>query len=235
MSSFILKIIAIICMFCDHFGDFYYNSTTILNYIGRFAFTIFAFQISEGYIHTHNIRKYITRLFLFACISQIPFMLFYYSIFDTYFAINVIFTLLFGLLTVLIYDKYNKILGVITGIMLGILAQLCHFDYGFYGVFIVFIFYILRNHKLYMSLLFIISVIIKYYANTIKFQLPISYIFWGNKFSLLMYSTCFSIIPILFYNGKKGKDAKYLFYIFYPLHLLILGMLRSMGTGFFDR
>lgn len=225
MSTFVLKIIAIICMFCDHFGDFYFKSTTILNYIGRFAFTIFAFQIAQGYIHTHNIKKYITRLFIFACASQIPFMIFYYNIFDTYFAINVIFTLLFGLLTILVYDKYNKILGIIAGIILGVIAQLCHFDYGFYGVFIVFAFYILRNHKAYMSLIFIISVIIKYYTNTIKYHLPFSYLFLGSKYSILMYSTCLSIIPILFYNGQKGKDAKYLFYIFYPIHMLILGLL----------
>lgn len=123
MSSFVLKIIAIICMFCDHFGDFYYNSTTILNYIGRFAFTIFAFQVAQGYIHTHCIKKYITRLCFFAFLSQIPFMIFYYFIFNTYFEINVMFTLLFGLITILLYDKYNNFCGIITGVLLGIIAQ----------------------------------------------------------------------------------------------------------------
>ena len=107
MSSYILKIIACISMFCDHFGDAFFGEVTFLNYIGRFAFPIFCFQIVQGYIHTHDIKKYILRLSIFAIISQIPFMLFYHVVFDS-FAVNVIFTLLFGLLTILIYDKYNN-------------------------------------------------------------------------------------------------------------------------------
>ena len=226
MSSFILKIIACICMFCDHFGDFCFNDTTILNYIGRLAFTIFAFQIVQGYIHTSNIKKYIFRLTLFAFISQIPYMVFCYSIFGKLFEVNVIFTLLFGLFTILIYDKYNKFVGFCSCFALGVLAQVLHFDYGFYGVLIVFVFYLLRAQKLYMALVFIFSVICKYYFTIIKYGIPFSYIFWGNKYSILMYSTCISIIPVLLYNEKKGKDVKYLFYIFYPLHLLILGLLK---------
>jgi len=225
MSSFALKILACICMFCDHFGDYYFKSTTVLNYIGRFAFTIFAFQIVQGYIHTHNVKKYIIRLIFFALISQIPYMLFYYSVFNTFFAVNVIFTLLFGLLSILIYDKYNKFTGITCCFSFGLIAQALHFDYGFYGVFIVFMFYLLREHKFYMTCTFIFSVIIKFSYQTIKYSLPLSYIFTGNKYSIIMYCTCLSIIPILFYNGKKGKDAKYLFYIFYPLHLLILSIL----------
>jgi len=107
MNSFILKIIACICMFCDHIGNVLFDEVTVLNYIGRFTFIIFAFQIVQGYIHTHNIKKYIKRLSLFALISQIPFTLFYHFVFES-FAINVIFTLLFGLIAIFIYDKYNK-------------------------------------------------------------------------------------------------------------------------------
>ena len=225
MSSFVLKIIACITMFCDHFGDYYFKSTTVLNYIGRFAFTIFAFQIVQGYIHTKDIKKYIKRLFIFAIVSQVPFMLFHYYVSDSLLVINVIWTLLFGLLTVLIYDKYNRFTGIVCCFSFGLIAEVLKFDYGFYGVFIVFMFYLHRDNKLSMSFVFILSVILKYYYSTITYSLPISYIFCGNKYSVLMYSTCLSIIPILFFNGKKGKDAKYLFYIFYPLHLSILALL----------
>lgn len=227
MSSFVLKIFACICMFCDHFGDFYFNDTTVLNYIGRFAFTIFAFQIAQGYVYTHNIKKYIARLGIFALISQFPFMLFSHSIFNEWFAVNVIFTLLFGLLVILIYDKYNKFVGICSCLALGTVAQVLHFDYGFYGVFIVFLFYLLRNKKMWIIPIFIITVILKFYLKIIKYGLPFSFIFTGNSYSLLMYFTLLSIIPILFYNGQKGKDAKYLFYIFYPLHLLILGIINT--------
>ena len=55
MSSFVLKIIAVITMFIDHLGYTIFGKFSYLNYIGRISFPIFAFQISEGYIHTKNI------------------------------------------------------------------------------------------------------------------------------------------------------------------------------------
>ena len=58
MSSFVLKIIAIITMFCDHLGDAIYKRISPFNYIGRIAFPIFAFQISEGFLHTKNLKNY---------------------------------------------------------------------------------------------------------------------------------------------------------------------------------
>lgn len=213
-------------MFCDHFGDAVLGNTTFLNFIGRVAFPIFCFQIVQGYIHTHNIKKYILRLGLFAVISQVPFMLFYHVVFNS-FAINVIFTLLFGLLVILIYDKYNKFVGVCSFLLFATIAQLLHFDYGFFGVFIIFMFYLLRNKKTSMSIVFILAVIVRYLIPLIQNGIPFSYLFSGNKYSMLMYSTCLSLIPIFLYNGKKGKDAKYLFYIFYPVHLLILALFRA--------
>ena len=227
MNSFILKIIACVCMFCDHFSSAILKDTTFLNCIGRFSFTIFCFQIVKGYLHTHDIKKYIKRLILFALISQIPFMLFYHVVFDS-FAINVIFTLIFGLLAILIYDKYNKFVGISSCLFLATIAEVCKFDYGFFGVFIIFIFYLLHNKKIVMSIIFSLAVITKFYIPIIKYGIPLSYLFLGNKYSLLMYFTLFSIMPILLYNGKKGKDAKYLFYIFYPIHLLILSVLNIL-------
>ena len=76
MSSFILKLIAIFSMTCDHISYLIFGRFSFLNYIGRFAFPIFAYQITEGYIHTSNLKKYFLRLLVFALISQIPFMLF---------------------------------------------------------------------------------------------------------------------------------------------------------------
>lgn len=224
MSSFVLKIIACISMFCDHIGDAFIGKLTFLNYIGRLAFPLFCFQIVQGYIHTHDIKKYILRLSLFALISQIPFMLFYHIVFDS-FAINVIFTLLFGLFTILIYDKYNKSVGACFCLLLGIIAQVCQFDYGFFGVFIIFMFYVLRNKKTAMSLVFALAVLIRYSIPLLQYGLSLSYLFSNGKYSMMVYSTIFSIVPILFYNGKKGKNVKYLFYIFYPVHLLILSVI----------
>ena len=93
MSAFVLKIIAVITMTCDHVSYLIFGGFSFLNYIGRIAFPIFAYQITEGYIHTHNLKKYFFRLFIFALVSQIPFMLFT-SIISPKFHLNIFFTLL---------------------------------------------------------------------------------------------------------------------------------------------
>lgn len=104
MTSFILKIIACITMFLDHIGYVIYGKLSWFNYIGRIAFPIFAFQISEGYVHTKNLKKYFFRLLIFAFVSQIPFMLFSSS-FSNSISLNIFFTLFLGLLAIFLYDK----------------------------------------------------------------------------------------------------------------------------------
>ena len=109
MTSFALKIIALISMFCDHFGDAFVKHFSFLNLIGRIAFPIFAFQISEGFLHTKNIRKYFLRLGIFALISQIPFSLFSTKFLNSSpFSLNVFFTLFIGLLGIYLFDYINK-------------------------------------------------------------------------------------------------------------------------------
>ncbi len=76
MSAFVLKLIAVFSMTCDHLSYLIFGRFSFLNLIGRIAFPIFAYQITEGYIHTSNLKKYFLRLALFGVISQIPFMLF---------------------------------------------------------------------------------------------------------------------------------------------------------------
>lgn len=144
MSSFVLKIIAVITMFIDHLGYTIFGKFSYLNYIGRISFPIFAFQISEGYIHT-KILKIFLRLFLFAVISQIPFMLFHSIISDTFY-LNIFFTLLLGLLSIYIYDKCKyKFIGILSGILLALIAQFSNCDYGAYGVAIILIFIFLKT------------------------------------------------------------------------------------------
>ena len=220
MSSFVLKIIALISMLLDHSGYVIFNRFSAFNLIGRFAFPLFAFQLTEGYTHTKSLKKYIFRLFLFAIISEIPFLLFKLKFVTDAFALNIFFTLLLGLITIWIYDK-NKILGSFFLLFAVTIAELLKFDYGAFGISIIFIFYVFKNNKLLMNGFFILAVIIKYlyniliYSNTIYFYIYI----------LLCIFTIFPIIFINLYNGKEGKKIKYLLYIFYPLHLSILYLL----------
>lgn len=220
MSSFVLKIIALISMLLDHSGYVIFNGFSSFNLLGRFAFPLFAFQLTEGYTHTKSLKKYIFRLFLFAIISEIPFLLFKLKFVENTFALNIFFTLLLGLITIWIYDK-NKILGSCFLLFAATIAEFLKFDYGAFGIFIIFTFFVFKNNKLLMDLFFILAVIIKYlcniliYFNTVYFYIYI----------LLCIFTIFPIIFINLYNGKEGKKIKYLLYIFYPLHLSILYLL----------
>ena len=231
MSSFALKIIAIISMFCDHFGDAYIGHYSVLNLIGRIAFPIFAFQISEGFIHTKNLKKYFLRLGLFGVIAQVPFSLFIHKYLGgSIFSLNVFFTLFLGLLSVYLYDyiislfknqntnlsfPIDKIIGIFIVLLLAISAELLNTDYGFWGIIVVFAFYLFKNDKLAMIISFITLCIIKYGYNIIvgSFNIPTV---------LLGLFTALSIIFIALYNGKQGQKVKFLLYWFYPIHLLLL-------------
>ena len=215
MSAFVLKIIALISMFMDHIGYLIFGNISFFNYIGRLAFPIFAFQISEGYVHTSNLKKYFLRLLLFAFISQIPFMLFH-SMISTSFSLNIFFTLLLGLASIYIYNKSKyKVLGIAISILLGLLANYTNCDYGFYGVAIILIFYIFKNNVLYANIFFILATLIKYLIPAINNGFYIIYLY-------LFIFTCLPSFFIAAYNGKKGKNTKYLLYLFYPIHLLII-------------
>lgn len=227
MSAFILKIIALITMTLDHTSYLLFGGFSFLNYIGRIAFPIFAFQISEGYIHTNNLKKYALRLFIFALISQAPFLLFR-SIFTTGFALNIFVTLLLGLLSIIIYDKLNKIdtqnpyihyllnlIGLLSVIAIAIIADIIHTDYGAFGIAIIFIFFLFKDKKSFMNIGFILATTIYYLKNII--YSPVS-----NIYLVLL---IFTLMPLLFinlYNNQKGKSTKYFLYIFYPVHLLLI-------------
>lgn len=216
MSAFGLKIIAIITMIIDHLGYAIFGEFSFFNYIGRIAFPIFAFQISEGYIHTKDLKKYFLRLFLFAIISQIPFMLFH-SIISDQFYLNIFFTLLLGLLSIYIYDKCKyKILGIFLAFIFASIAQITKCDYGFFGVSIILIFYIFKSDIIKADIFFIIATLLKYIIPCIKYNV------FPHEYLYLFLGTSFPAIFLTLYNGKKGKNTKYLLYMFYPIHLILL-------------
>lgn len=219
MTSFILKIIALITMSFDHIGYIIFKRYSFMNIIGKISFPIFAFQITEGYKHTKSIKKYILRLFIFALISQFPFMLFLSTFTTQYYTLNIFFTLLLGLLAIIIFDKSNnKVLKWSFLILIMIIAQLLHCDYGCYGIAIIFIFYFFKENKILTNIFFIFITFIKYIY---------SYIMYGNIIYIYLFlGTCLSLIFINLYNGEKGKNIKYLLYIYYPIHLIILYLIH---------
>ncbi len=215
MTIFGLKIIAIISMFLDHIRfaiPALENFATI--YLGRIAFPLFAFFISEGYVHTKNVKKYFLRLIIFALISQVPFM-FFRTLVGEWRLLNVIVTLILGLLAILIYDKgEDKVLSLILVGCIAYLGSILRVDYNWYGVLTVFIMYVFKNKKILLFVAYSIILITYYEINGASLFITHNLI-----------SCIFCLISVLLtftYNGKQGKKMKYFFYIFYPVHMLII-------------
>lgn len=238
MSSFVIKLIAIISMICDHTSDALIGHLSFLNILGRIAFPLFCFQLVIGYKHTKNVGKYLLRLFIFGIISQIPFSLFTFSCMNIYNVLNIFFTLSLGLLAIYTLDKLpNKWIAILIDIFIIIFAKIINVDYGWFGICLIlciFIFYKdkheekkkmdksdflypLRNNILF-TIVFFILCILKYFNS-----------FYTTSIDIIMQqllATFFPIIFMLLYNGKKGPSFKYFFYAFYPIHLVILTVLH---------
>lgn len=233
MTTFILKIIACLTMLIDHVGFQFFIGSHILRIIGRIAFPIFAFLIAEGYYHTHDVKKYFKRLFIFGIISQIPYTLVnteYYWKADPNFiftieaytkSYNIFVTLILGLLAIYLYEK-NKKLGISYLVIICVIIKLLKLpvEYECYGILVIFFFYIYRNKFWKQSLCFSILT-----AINIFYYPAICIIIYNKQCPFYLYSQAWSLLALIFiffYNGKKGKNLKYIFYIFYPLHLFII-------------
>lgn len=216
MTSFLLKIIGILTMLSDHVGDAVLGKFSFLNLIGRIAFPIFAFQAVQGYLYTKNLKKHMAKLFLFACLSQIPFMLFLSTFYDG-FVLNIFFTFFLGLLAIFLYDKCNhKIWGFFVVAFISIIGMLIHVDYSAFGILLIFCFYFFKDNKWQMVIATILLCFGKYLPEI--FATPV--LFWHYLTCAIF--TCLSLCFILFYNQKEGPKANYFFYLFYPMHLLLL-------------
>ena len=186
-------------------------------YWGRLAFPLFAFLAVEGYLHTSDLKKYIKRLIIFGLISQIPFMLFR-KLVGPEFSINIMFTILLGILAILSFDKMkNKYLGIFISVLLIILGQVLHVDYGWYGVGLVFLIYMTKKNKIVFGISYIVYTLLYYFVGYMKldFQFIRYYIPYIIMSSL-------PIILMLLYNGKLGYKMKYFYYWFYPVHMLLI-------------
>ncbi|RRD40274.1 conjugal transfer protein TraX [Leptotrichia sp. OH3620_COT-345] len=206
MDLFTLKIIGIITMFIDHW-HFIIGGPEILNIIGRTAFPIFAFSLNEGYIHTRNLKKYLFRLLIFGIVIQSPVI-----IFKMPYSVNIFFTLFTGLLIIYLYhlEKVNILMKVVIISFLCYITLKFEFDYGIYGILTIVIFHFFREDKIKLLLSFML-------LNLINLKFP----FIFELMKIQIYSI-FVLVPICLYNGKRGKNMKYFFYFFYPLHFLLL-------------
>lgn len=237
ITSFCLHIMAMVFMLCDHLWGTLISGNDWLTCIGRLAFPLYAFMLVEGYFHTRDLKKYIRRLFLFALLSEIPFNLamgsrLFYPIHQ-----NVLWSFLISVALIHWNQRVREqallkrlLVGILT-VCIGYVVGLITFvDYYHAGILMVLTFYFFRGRKWWQ---FVAQLLCLWYINLemlggYSYEVQIgaqTYFLVRQGFALL------SLIPILLYRGKQGYHSKalqYFYYSFYPLHLLILGVLKFL-------
>lgn len=226
LSGSTLKLIAVLSMVIDHFAasalalarKIHFGGKTpiglfigskdflilyrVMRYIGRIAFPIYCFMLVEGISRTRSKGKYVMRLFLFAVLSEIPFDLAIYQKIFYWGHQNVFFELALGVLGIwliqILREKMKNFWVPFIGVSLvsAVVAELAGFDYGYMGIGCIMLLY-----------LFCYAKVDQMIAGAVSFSweltAPIAFLF------------------LYFYNGKRGLQWKYFFYVIYPAHLLL--------------
>lgn len=237
VTSMLLHIMAMVFMLCDHLWGTIVPGNDWLTCIGRMAFPLFAFMIVEGYFHTKNLKKYVGRLLLFAFLSEIPFNLamgssLFYPIHQ-----NVLWSFLISIGFIHWNEKvkeaklWKKILvgslSVIIGYVAGLITMV---DFYHAGILTVLTFYFFRQRKWWC---YVGQLICLWYIN-VEMLGGFSYeIYFGDKIYFLSRQgfALLALLPIWMYRGKQGyhnKIIQYTYYAFYPLHLLVLGIIKLL-------
>ena len=227
LSGSMLKVIAMVTMLIDHLAAYYWwydpqfaqpfftighhqvDACFLMRLVGRIAFPIFAFLLVEGFVHTSNRRRYGISLFLFALLSELPWNLVHTGTWH-YSSQIVFFTLLLGYLGIcsIEYLKGRRRVLALVGLLVG--SILLRADYGCSGYGFILLLYVLRSQPL--------------------LQAVIGSCVLGSRWVAGL-----AFIPINMYNGRRGfiqgRWSKYLFYVFYPLHLLVIYFLQCQAWG----
>lgn len=232
LSAAALHILAMTFMLMDHLWATLLPAQEWLTCVGRIAFPIFAFMAVEGYFHTHNLKKYLLRMLIFAVISEVPFDLMYGGTWFYPVHQNVIWTLMMGLAGIHLMETVRKkkstfvyiLVSAIVVILGGLLGTLSMVDYYGIGVLTVFIFYFFRGRKWWCLLGQMLAL---YWVNVELLgglMYPIR--LFGMEFELCQQGLALlALLPIWLYRGRQGYHSKpfqYFCYAFYPMHMLVI-------------
>ena len=231
LSAMTLKYIAMATMLVDHMGYVLFPWILWLRCVGRIAFPIFAFQIAEGCIRTHDRRRYALRLLLFAVLTEVPFDLAFNGQVLYLGYQNVLWTLLAGALVCWAADWAQRTpdalhLLAATAAFAGAfwLLEVCHTDYGGWGVMTVALFYLCREGRyarcgLLLGMLALNGLCIS--SRTVPA--------FGIAVPIQILAA--AALPVIWlYNGRPGVNRhwRWAFYAFYPAHLLVLEGIRTL-------
>lgn len=239
LSSSQLKWIALVCMVIDHIAAIFVlpwaktepTGAGMLAYealrgIGRVTFVVFAYQLAVGAERTRSLPKYLGRLVAFALVSQAPYYLAVSGAEGFFFArLNIGFTLVVGAVPLLAAEAMRRSLGctsktadlVAAGLsvaaVLGVTLCPVHVDYGAYGVALICIFYVFRDVP-----------IVQLIAGALVTQMYCDM----TGASVQMLAVAGLALVCCLSSGERGHMGKWVCYVFYPAHLLVLGVVRML-------
>ena len=191
-----------------------------------------AFLVSEGYRHTHNVRRYAGRLFAFAAVSQVPYSLFFEPVvldlgeasFQLPCTGNVMFTLLLGLAMLVAYDRM-KCRPAFWALFTAGTAASVVLDWGVLGPVMILMAHVLPepDRRTYPTLLAVLALGLPALGGVIQ----------GDLASLpeLLYELVGGVGALCLlraYDGSRGRSLKWFFYLYYPVHILVLGCIATI-------
>lgn len=214
ISGSTLKIIAIISMLTDHTAIVFFKDnqqlyTFMRLWIGRMAFPIFCFLLVEGFQKTRNPLKYAGRLLCFALLSELPQDIALYGSIPDWRHQNVLFTLFIGILMLWGMEQVQQRLKSVwlqwsaIACLFGaaaMLAQVTFCSYQAKGIAAIALLYLFRQRRWEQCVALCVA-------------------FYWKPTAML------AVGPIALYKGKRGLALKYFFYLFYPVHLMMLYLL----------
>lgn len=232
-----LKLLAILAMLIDHIAWAFVPLDSVqgqvMHGIGRFTFPIMAFFIAEGFYYTRSFKKYLLRLGLFAILSHFAFQYFNFGRIPLlspipgeslyyYFYTSVLYTLGIGLICLWVIQSWTYQNTLVKYLIVFVLCILAYpGDYLFFAPVLVLLFgqgHGDRKQQLQSG------------ALVIGFLVIVALQSGPWQESVYMIATFLPLLFIRYYDGTQGSSKhpliKYSFYIFYPLHLLILGFIK---------
>jgi hypothetical protein len=237
LTSNTLKIIAMVSMTIDHFTSVIFpNYPTdiwilLLHTVGRLAAPIFWFFIAEGYFYTRSFKKYIKRMIIFTVISHfaynfafgIPFIPFQTSVFNQ---TSIFWGFTLALIALKIPNMTNALLNPWMKRIITIACPIIAFpaDWSSPGVLVVIS--NSNNRGNFKKQMVNMMLFIAIYAAVYFFLI-------NNVYGLMQMAVIFSIPLLKMYNGERGKikGMKWFFYLYYPLHLFVCGIVRIALHG----
>ena len=213
----ILKIVAITTMTVDHIGAILYPDLLVLRVIGRIAFPLFAYLITLGIESTKKPRTYLITLFSFALVSQIPYFLAFEI--QPFQQLNILFPLLLSAIALYYFNNKQTPAFVVVLFLAIVLSFLFNMEGSFYTIVTVLCMKLLR-HKLELGIIALVALNLSVTPTTQTFSLlalPLIILHVKNHLRMEILISESSFLYLL---------RKYAFYLYYPLHLTLLFLVK---------